>query len=129
VSPGYLIDTNILIYYLNGQLTQTGKRWMMDVLVERTCLSIISRIEILGWKGHTDASLKATEGLLSKLTEQTLNDPIATLCIGLRRNHPIKLPDAIIAATALHLDLPLITRNVTDFRTVERLRLINPFEL
>jgi len=40
----------------------------------------------------------------------------------------LKLPDAIIAATALHLGMPLMTRNVKDFQKVPDLDLFNPFE-
>jgi predicted nucleic acid-binding protein len=37
------------------------------------------------------------------------------------------LPDAIIAASALVANLPLMTRNVDDFRRIEGLALIDPF--
>jgi len=39
----------------------------------------------------------------------------------------IKIPDAIIAATALHQELVLVTRNTDDFKEVEGLTYINPF--
>ena len=41
--------------------------------------------------------------------------------------HTIKLPDAIIAATALVYDLTLISRNVSDFKNIEGLKVLNPF--
>jgi predicted nucleic acid-binding protein len=41
----------------------------------------------------------------------------------------MKLPDAIIAATALVYDLTLITRNTSDFKNMEGLKVINPFDL
>ncbi len=53
---------------------------------------------------------------------------IKALAIKIRRSYRLKLPDAIIAATALYLGLPLITRNVKDFTNILELRLINPFE-
>jgi predicted nucleic acid-binding protein len=40
----------------------------------------------------------------------------------------MSLADAIIAATALEFDVPLVTRNVVDFKNVAGLTLINPFE-
>jgi len=46
----------------------------------------------------------------------------------IRKAHKIKLPDAIIAATALAYDLTLLTRNVIDFNDIEGLNLINPHE-
>ena len=45
----------------------------------------------------------------------------------IRKMHTIKLPDAIIAATALVYDLTLISRNVSDFKNIEGLKVLNPF--
>jgi len=39
----------------------------------------------------------------------------------------IKLPDAIIAASALTANLPLLTRNTSDFLRIAELQTINPF--
>jgi len=49
-------------------------------------------------------------------------------CIQLRQSTSLKIPDAIIAATALDLELPLMTRNIKDFKKVPDLKWINPFE-
>ncbi len=46
----------------------------------------------------------------------------------LRKASKIKLPDAIIAATALTYELTLLSRNVSDFKSVDGLNLINPHE-
>lgn len=48
--------------------------------------------------------------------------------IRLRQQKKMKLGDAIIAATALEFGLPLVTRNVDDFKHVAGLEIINPFE-
>jgi predicted nucleic acid-binding protein len=48
--------------------------------------------------------------------------------IRLRQQKKMKLGDAIIAATALEFGLPLVTRNVDDFKHVAELEIINPFE-
>lgn len=47
----------------------------------------------------------------------------------IRMQHKIKLPEAIIAATALVYDLTLLTRNTTDFKQIGRLKVIDPFSL
>ncbi|WP_366078947.1 type II toxin-antitoxin system VapC family toxin [Thermococcus sp.] len=57
-----------------------------------------------------------------------LTDEIADVAIELRRKVSIKLPDAVIAATALLHNLTLVTRNVKDFEKVKGLRIYNPFE-
>jgi predicted nucleic acid-binding protein len=47
----------------------------------------------------------------------------------IRKAHKVKLPDAIIAATAVEFDLTLLTRNTNDFKNIEALKLANPFEI
>ena len=47
-------------------------------------------------------------------------------CIDLRKNYKIKLPDAIIAATALARNLILITNDEKDFAVIQNLTVINP---
>ena len=59
--------------------------------------------------------------------EIAIDPDIKFAAIALRRTYRLKLPDAIIAATALHLEVPLITRNVKDFKNIPVLKLINPF--
>jgi len=51
------------------------------------------------------------------------------LSINLRREGKIKLPDSVIAATALHKGLDIVTRNEDDFKDVEGLKVYNPFRL
>ncbi|HAL83190.1 MAG TPA: hypothetical protein DCO83_13965 [Mucilaginibacter sp.] len=48
------------------------------------------------------------------------------MTIELRKKYKIKLPDALIAATALHYRLILITRNISDFNKIAGLKIINP---
>jgi len=91
-------------------------------------ISVITRIEVLGWTQHTENSLSIAEELLNLFNEQSLNEEIVKLCIQLRQTTSLKVPDAIIAATALHLKLPLMTRNIKDFQKVPHLQLFNPFE-
>lgn len=43
--------------------------------------------------------------------------------------HKTKLPDAIIAATALVYDLILITRNTADFKSIDGLKVVDPHSL
>jgi len=123
-----VFDSNLLIYYLNASLSQSARKQVDDVIETGAFISVITRIEVLGWHKHSDESKSSAEDLLDNLTEQPLSDEIVKLCIQLRQTTSLKVPDAIIAATALYLELPLITRNIKDFQKVPNLKLFNPFE-
>ena len=51
---------------------------------------------------------------------------VALKTIELRLNYKIKLPDALIAATAIYYGLILITRNISDFNKITGLQIVNP---
>jgi predicted nucleic acid-binding protein len=82
----------------------------------------------LGWRGHTPEGFEKSREFIGFAHVIPLTDEIAELAIELRRRGRIKLPDAVIAATALHHDLTLVTSNVKDFEGIEGLRIYNPFE-
>lgn len=123
-----VFDSNILVYHLNDALPSQVAALFAQSLKENAVISVITHIELLGWSGHTDQSIEQAKKLLTQFDEYPLSGAIVEHCIILRRKHPIKLPDAIIAATALQLELPLVTRNVDDFKNIEFLELINPFD-
>ncbi len=104
-------------YYLTGLFRQT------------VCLSVISRIEVLGWRGHTDDSWQVTRDFLATLQEIGLDEAVVQRTIQIRRTVRIKLPDAIIASSALSSNLELVTRNSEDFRRVPGLSVVNPLDL
>ena len=58
-----------------------------------------------------------------------LEENIKYKAVEIRRNYALKLPDAVIAATALENDLTLITQNIKDFGKTKKLSLINLFDL
>jgi len=55
-----------------------------------------------------------------------LNDEVVDKTIKVRKKYKLKLPDAIIAATALVNNLTLITHNKKDFQKVKNLKVIDP---
>ncbi|MBN1181496.1 MAG: type II toxin-antitoxin system VapC family toxin [Bacteroidales bacterium] len=58
-----------------------------------------------------------------------MDDGIVEKTIEVRRLYKIKLPDAVIAATALHYDFILVTNNTKDFKSIKGLVILNPHEL
>jgi len=59
----------------------------------------------------------------------SLSDPISDIAINIRQKKAIKLPDAVIAASAIFLNATLVTRNIKDFDGIEGLFLLNPFDM
>ena len=57
-----------------------------------------------------------------------VEENISNKAIELKRRSPIKLADSVIAATALLNNLKLATRNRDDFRGIDGLEILNPFE-
>lgn len=58
-----------------------------------------------------------------------LAEPVVNQTIALRNQHKIKLPDAIIAATALVHGFELVSRNTSDFKNITGLTVIDPHTL
>ena len=111
----YLIDTNILIYYFDDSIPAASKAKLNLIFREHFNISVITRMEFLGFRGHTKESFEKAERFLSYATVISLEESIVSKVIELRRSSAIKLPDAIIAATALLYNLTLVTRNTDDF--------------
>ncbi len=123
---GYLIDTNIAIEYLDRTLSAGGYAFVGNIPV---LLSVITRIELLGWQKISTSVSARLETYIGNAFIYSLDEPIILKTIELRQQYKIKTPDAIIAATALVHDLTLLTRNLPDFKQIPSLTLINPFDL
>ncbi|MCD6012846.1 MAG: type toxin-antitoxin system VapC family toxin [Flavipsychrobacter sp.] len=124
----FLIDSNIVIDYLDGKLPLTGMSFMNDVINAIPNISIITKIEVLGYKPPEHTYTLLTEFANAAIVFD-LNEEIVTATIALRKIRKIKTPDAIIAATAIVFNLTLLTRNVTDFQNIKGLLVLNPYEV
>ena len=58
-----------------------------------------------------------------------LSTDIVNMTIRIRQKQKIKLPDAIIAVTAVINDFTLISRNTKDFKNISGLKVINPYDM
>ena len=117
----YLIDTNVLIDAQMGRLPKKGLDFLAKVINENFIVSFITLIEYLGYKDIPKSSEEFI--LLAEVIE--VDKLIIQNCIYLRKTQKIKLPDAIIAATALSRNLILITNNEKDFAAIQNLTVIN----
>ena len=125
MGKSYLIDTNIIIDFSENRLPLNAKLFVAEVIDNESNISIINKIELLGFSTVTPEIIEFTDSTnVINLTEDVANQTIS-----LRKKRKIKLPDAIIAATALVYNLTLISRNTKDFDGIEGLQFINPYDL
>jgi len=126
--PKYLIDTNTVIDYLGKKLPASGIEFMNIVIDAVPNISVVTKIEVLGFN-TTDEHYQLLSNFMNDASVLDLTESIVDKSIEIRKSHRTKLPDAIIAATAFVYDLILITRNVTDFKNIQGLQVIDPHRL
>lgn len=118
-----LLDTNILIY-----LAQPGGEKLEAEFAKLSpATSLIARVEALGFQRITAEERGRLDRVFAWVEVLPVNDAVAEAAILLRQARRMKLGDALIAATALLYEVPLVTRNEHDFKHITGLRLINPF--
>ncbi len=121
-----LIDTNILIYYFNGELSLSAHKETTSMLKDDFNISVISQMEFLGFNRFNSKEKREAARFISFANILPLTKAIVEKTIQLKQAFKIKLPDAIIGATALRHNLVLITHNVKDFSGIT-LSLYDPF--
>jgi hypothetical protein len=112
------LDSNTIIYLSKGLIS------VDDVFKsnEQYCVSIITHMEVLGYDFESNEEKKFIEELLSYLHIIYIDEAIAKKVIKIRRKNKIKLPDAIICATALINKATLMT-NDTRLEKIENLQI------
>lgn len=103
-----LFDTNILIDYLNAV---TEAKVELERYSERA-ISAISWIEVM--VGTTAKTQAGTRAFLATFERLPVDEEVCERAVALRREHKIKLPDAIVWSTAQVHNLQLVTRNTKD---------------
>lgn len=124
----YLIDTNVIIDYLGKNLPVAGMNFLNSIIDAIPNVSVITKIEVLGFNAP-DEHYQMLNSFMNDSTVFDLTNNIVEACILIRKNHKTKLPDAIIAATALVNELSLVTRNIKDFDNITGLKTIDPHSL
>lgn len=121
-------DTNITVYYLQQQFSVSAEKFMDELLIEyQPAISVISEIELLCWKSHSEKDEIILRSFIQDAIVIELETSIKLKTAEIRKSTKLKLPDAIIAATAIEFDLILLTSNVSDFNKIPSLKFINPF--
>ena len=124
----YLADSNTIIDYVGNKMPDTALLVLDGYFDDNLTISIVSKIEVLGFNGEED-ELKSLADFIALTSIVFVDDAIADKIIELRKAYCIKLPDAIITATALVYGLVLVTRNTDDFKNIDGLTCIDPYTL
>ena len=119
----FLIDTNIIIYLTQGKLKINDFARNGGNLY----ISSISYIETLGYPFQNKSEEKKVTEFCNLFERIFLTKDIEKQTILIRKTNKIKLPDAIIAATAMVYNLTLVTHNMDDFKNIKGLKISNPF--
>lgn len=104
-----VLDTNAVLYLLGGKLAE-------PLSPGRYFISVISEMELLSYFPLDDAAIAQIRAFISTVVAVDLTQEIKELAVTLRRQHALKLPDAIIAATALSLEAELVTNDTKLLR-------------
>ena len=120
------IDSNIVIAYLAGEESVAEQLSIWKEEGRPLFLSTIAEAEVLGFPDFTDEEREHTARFMAEqFVSMACDRAIAYHAGVLRGTINIKLPDALIAATALITGTPLVTRNVKDFKSVYGLEIVS----
>ena len=126
----YLFDSNTVIYFLGKIVLSDNALKRIDAICSQgQHLSIITKLELLGYRFESAKNEESTKKFVKSSHIYQISPEIENETIKLRKTTKIKLPDAIIAATAIVHDFTLVSGNFKDFKAITHLKLLNPFEL
>jgi predicted nucleic acid-binding protein len=113
-----LLDTNIILYLLAGDKTLVS---LLDN--KKIYLSVITELELLSYRGISEHESQIVRQFINDCIVVDINSGVKESCIAIRQKHQLKLPDAIIAATSLFLNMPLVSADkdfarLTDIEVV-----------
>ena len=118
-----LLDTNIVIY-LNGGTLPARAEALLHSSVLSTCNIVVA--EVMGYRAIAPEDAVYFKRLFAAMRNHPFDGAVTDKVVEIQKHVPVKLPDAIIAATALVHDLDLWTHNIDDFKAIPGIRLFDP---
>lgn len=122
------MDTNVVIDYLAGKIPKAGMKFLSSLVDKRPNISVISKIELLRFNMSPESAAILNDFVAHSII-YPMDNKVVDITIKICREHKIKLPDAVIAATCIAHDLILLTRNTDDFKNIVRLKWQNPWNI
>jgi predicted nucleic acid-binding protein len=101
-----LLDTNVALYLLGGRLAE-------PLPVGNYGVSVITEMELLAWPSLTSEEEKKVREFLGQVAICELTPSIRARAVQLRKAQHLKLPDAIVCATAMEFGVELWTNDTT----------------
>lgn len=114
----FLLDTNIVLYLLSGD-----KSVVSIIGTRQPCISLITEMELLSSPRLTSLEEKPIRNFINSCIVAGINNTIKEAAIKIRRETSLKLPDSIIAATAISLGFHLLTAD-TEFNKLKSLYIL-----
>jgi predicted nucleic acid-binding protein len=100
----FVLDTNIILYFLGGRLVDSFPAGAYAI-------SVISELELLAYPGLVSSEEQRIRDFLADVPITDLTQSVKHHAVNLRKRFGMKLPDAIVAATALALEATLLTND------------------
>lgn len=122
----YLIDTNVLIYFLQGD--KPAVSFFRKIIDDKLYISLINKIEVLSFPDLSDEEEKSINQFLLNFVTLDVDNAVAEETIRIRKKYRLKLGDALICATSIVHDTVLVSRNEKDFSRVKELEFLNPYQ-
>jgi predicted nucleic acid-binding protein len=120
-----LFDSSAVILYFNDALSSDALAMMEQTIEQGTgAISVVTRAEVLAWPQHTAKSLQEAVVGMASFTQLGVDAATADEAARIRRECNLKLPDALIAATASLHNVPVVTANARDFERVGQLQVV-----
>ncbi len=117
----FLLDTNTVLNFIGDKLSPDPKLKIAEIIDDVINISFINKIELLGFS-------KVEQSLIDFVNCSNviaIDDDVVEKTFEIWRNNKIKLPDAVIAATAIFCGLVLLTNNTKDFNNRDKLEVVN----
>ncbi|MFN0047811.1 MAG: type II toxin-antitoxin system VapC family toxin [Cytophagales bacterium] len=123
-----LVDRNIIIYFLEKSYPSHLEDFFQNLFVVGNKYSSILKIEALSLSKLWQTKISLVFDFFDQGKEYILSNEAILKAAEIRRNFKIKLPDAVIAATAIMHKFKFVTRNEKDFINIPDLSIENRFQ-
>ena len=100
----FVLDTNVILYFLGGRLSE-------PLPAGSYAISVISELELLAYPGLVSSEEQRVRAFLADIVVTDLTQTIKDYAVHLRKRYGLKLPDAIVGATAQALEATLLTND------------------